>query len=553
MIASFVEDLLLLLVGVVPRTQAELVRISVLAAASAGLLFTEYRLSVANLVASISAMLFAGVARALWKMSIRYRPGEVSYIMDQPGRFVSIQALVGLIWVLAFWTGDRIFTFDHGNISLLAVNAVASSLSLTLGRSILFPMDDASAQVLGVPVQYLPDRPVVLVVTGIVGCFSALLVRRSYTNVFQLCCFLIAVLCIGGKGTVDTASGQSQAPSITYERVNISPEPAADDSDATSLPEEIGSTRVPAFVSSLAGDRPRRYLLGISVALLWMAYGILNFTERRERHDPTLLDRNYVSEVPVEVVLSMYKEPVEEVSKLISNLRSMPTLSDAHFTIYIKNSEADNENIRQKVGADGVVTLPNIGREGETYLNHILNRWDSLARQTIFLQADIHNPREFYPHIKNYYSRLRTGFLSLGWSGTVCNCRDCGDKFFWQDNAGLVPRTYNGIYNSTDCDKVLLSSKGQFIVSAARIRGIDKEIYHDLWQAFVDDKSWAHQPEYLQGRPDSMSAADFGYTLERMWSLLFRCSNMDVAWKCPSLLSGWRIGGDIGDCQCFDD
>lgn len=114
----------------------------------------------------------------------------------------------------------------------------------------------------------------------------------------------------------------------------------------------------------------------------------------------------------------MYNEPVDEVAKLIRHLRGFPALSDAPVTIYIKDSEADINHIKQQTGANQIALLPNIGREGETYLNHILSRWDSLARQTIFLQAGIHSPREFFAHINNYYSR-QTGFLNLGWSGTV--------------------------------------------------------------------------------------------------------------------------------------
>ena len=90
------------------------------------------------------------------------------------------------------------------------------------------------------------------------------------------------------------------------------------------------------------------------------------------------------------------------------------------------------------------------------------------------------------------------------------------------------------------------------MVSAARIRGIDKSIYQDLWNAFADEKSWAHQDEFVRGRKDSMSAPLVGYTMERIWNLLFQCSDMDIAWKCPTLLSQWRIGGDVSDCQCFD-
>lgn len=125
---------------------------------------------------------------------------------------------------------------------------------------------------------------------------------------------------------------------------------------------------------------------------------------------------------------------------------------------------------------------------------------------------------------------------------------------FWRDKTHIFQQVYNQVHNNSGaCESVLLSYKGQFIVSAARIRGISKDIYHDLWQAFTDDKSWAHQPTYLQGRPDSLSTPDFEYTMERMWNLLFQCSDIDVAWRCPSLVSQWRIGGNIGDCQCFDE
>ncbi|KAF2827241.1 hypothetical protein CC86DRAFT_290470, partial [Ophiobolus disseminans] len=263
------------------------------------------------------------------------------------------------------------------------------------------------------------------------------------------------------------------------------------------------------------------------------------------------LDRRYRPITPLEVVISMYKEPVENVRHLISGIKTAPVTSDPYVTIYIKDHEANTEEVQLRTGADKVIMRPNVGREGETYLNHINDRWDSLATHTIFLQADIHNPREFYTRLQSYFDPTQTGFLSLGWSD-VCSCEECSDRFSWSDNAGLFPFYHTKIYNSTECNDALLSYKGQFVVSAARIRGISKMIYKDLWHDFVDENSWAHKPEFLRGRPDSMSAPDFGYTMERMWSLLFQCSDMNIAWRCPTLLSGWRLGGDIEDCQCFD-
>lgn len=522
---------------------------SLLMLAGVTLLYTEYRLTVPGLVASIPAMLFAGVSRALWKHVCKKYPDVISEDMNQMGLHVVTGALVGGAWAVVFGLDDQRFAaLDFGNAPLLVLNAFASAFAMLLGKSIVLPMNSE--------VYRIWDASTLIIMTGIVGCHSTLLLRRSYTNIFQICCFLLAMMCASIPAFDRRGNTQlhgSHVGSDRYELIDSRLALSGEEGDTVDSFEDAHYPEIPATGHNSRDNKSRKYLLGISIVLLWLTYGGLNFTERQGRRLPVLLDQEYVPQSPVEIVLSMYKEPIDEVDKLIGNLKSMPGLSDARVTIYIKDGEANSTLVSQQTGADHATTLPNIGREGETFLNHIINRWDTLARQTVFLQAGIHNPREFFTHISNYYSRSQTGFLNLGWSGAVCNCEDCGDRFSWDDNVHLFPRIYNRIYNSTTCDNVLLSYKGQFIVSAARIRGIDKDIYYDLWKAFVDKEGWAHQAEFLQGRPDSMSAPDFGYTMERIWNLLFQCSTSDVAWKCPSLVSKWRIGGDISDCQCFDE
>lgn len=50
-----------------------------------------------------------------------------------------------------------------------------------------------------------------------------------------------------------------------------------------------------------------------------------------------------------------------------------------------------------------------------------------------------------------------------------------------------------------------------------------------------------------------MSGPDLGYTLKRLWDILLQCSDLDVAWRCPSLLSGkrweevWRTASALMD------
>ncbi|KAL6712038.1 hypothetical protein ACN47E_003081 [Coniothyrium glycines] len=560
MVALFAERFLLYITHATPHTHAELLRISLLALVGAALLFVEYRLTVPNLAMSIVAMLLAGVARCLLKLVNIYSPDRVEENRDRTSLRVVAGALIGVAWMIVFETGHQKFGLDIGSIPLLTLNAMASAGAMFLGKSLLLPLHSEVAETLvptiDAPEDRIWDALTLTLLTGITGCYTSVLLDRSYTNMFQFCCFLLTVAYMGSNAYTskfDVASKKAWIVTHKYELVSSPTLSPPEEDDTFSITEEEHYRKVPASMFSSPKNKLHRYVLGAGIALLWAAYGALNFTERQECGTPDiLLDREYLPQMPLEIVLSMYKEPIDDVGRLVRRLRSTPTLSDAIVTIYIKDDDADSNHIKMQTGADDVIPLPNVGREGETFLNHILTRWNNLARQTIFLQAGIHNPREFHTHLSNYFDRARTGFLGLGWPGRICDCEDCGDRFGWQDNIGFIPQLYNQMYNATSCENVLLSYKGQFIVSAARIRGIRRHVYHDLWRAFVDEDSWAHQPDFLQGRPDSMSAPDFGYSMERVWNLLFQCSSVEVGWKCPTLISEWRLGGDISDCQCFD-
>lgn len=510
----------------------------VLLLASVGLLLTEYRITVPGLVMGILAMVFAGVARGLWKTAIMHQPDVLSNNVNQASLHVIAGALVGALLAIIFGLNGHIFAIGAGNGLLLSVNAVSTAMAMKLGKSMVLPVDDevasTSLHTIDAPVYHIFDALTVAVFAGIAGCYSTLLTRRSYTNIYQFCCFWLATTCIGSWAWSRVPPARLHNTRFAY--------------------NSYGRIRSSSVSLSLPTKSLSKYLLGISIASLWIAYGVLNFTERPEPRMPVALDRNYVPQIPMEIVISMYKEPLDGIATLLRNLKRIPALSDAQITVYIKDSSASPSHIQSQLGVNQVFPLPNIGREGETYLNHILRRWDTLAQQTLFLQAEIHNPREFYTRITNYFLRSRTGFLDLAWVGTLCNCHSCSDRLFWSDEIQFVPQTYAKIYGAnTQCDHVLLSYKGQFAVSAARIRGVDKSLYENMWTALVDEKSWAHQESFLRGRPDEMSAPDFGYTVERMWSLIFQCSRADAAWRCASMVSRWRVGGDVGDCQCFDE
>jgi hypothetical protein len=249
----------------------------------------------------------------------------------------------------------------------------------------------------------------------------------------------------------------------------------------------------------------------------------------------------------------MYDEDFGNVARMLSAIKATSHISklSQRVIIYTKHSNADDALLKFITGADVVEKLENRGREGGTFLHHILHRWDDLAEQTLFIQAHVHNMREFIPRLNNYL-RPTTGMLSLGFAGVLCDCDGCSDRWGWSDDYGLVSTMYQQIYNRT-CSHALLAYKGQFVASARRIRGIPHHLYKKLYDGIISlEDGWAHDKTIVKGRPDSPSAPFLGYTVERLWSILMQCSEPRIAVKCPSLLSRWRTGGNVEDCQCLD-
>ncbi|KAF2400966.1 hypothetical protein EJ06DRAFT_509957 [Trichodelitschia bisporula] len=292
------------------------------------------------------------------------------------------------------------------------------------------------------------------------------------------------------------------------------------------------------------------------LSLLALGPGVGFLSQNLLRPPPTpgptaRLDTAYMPQAAMDIVISTYAEALPTLSSLIHTLRTHPsTPPSARVYIYTKSPTSNLTALRLSTNAT-VTRLPNIGREGETYLTHILTHWDDLARHVLFLQASVHNPREAWPRLARYFTS-QTGMLSLGPTGTTCPCGHCGDRWGWTDS-GVIPATWAAVYgNTTTCGTVGLTYKGQFIASAKRIRGVGRGVYEALRMGLVDMGGEMHGPRYVRGREDRADAPYFGFAVERVWGLVLQCAGGEAGMRCPSLLAGWRRGGESGDCGCFD-
>ena len=142
-----------------------------------------------------------------------------------------------------------------------------------------------------------------------------------------------------------------------------------------------------------------------------------------------------------DVVLSYYTENVTIVARFIEYLRNISTLKKAKLRIivYNKNSKIDNTYLKTVLNADIVQPLPNVGREGGTYIHHIVENYDRLANYTIFSQAGVHGMSErglaeWFVHRLEKQFNTTVGYMPLV-DKSAFTVFDCGERL--HDN---VPR-----------------------------------------------------------------------------------------------------------------
>jgi hypothetical protein len=272
---------------------------------------------------------------------------------------------------------------------------------------------------------------------------------------------------------------------------------------------------------------------------------------------PTAEQRLRSEKPTLDIVVSHYDEDLNQTAEVINDLRACPKFRhlDIEVHIYTKNQDADMDLIGQTVNTSFVTLLPNLGREGGTFIDHIILNWDRLARHTMFIQASMHEFEHAKEHIRDYFG-INTGVLSLGFYES-CDCVDCTDPWDATRKFPRLEELYSAL-NGQFCPKsVILTYLGQFIASATRIRSRSLKTYEYLKKVLeADSTHFIHADPRQDFFQDDVTNPYFGHTLERAWMILFGCSEARLVEKCGSW-GGLRnprkpFAADDG-CQCLDD
>jgi len=202
----------------------------------------------------------------------------------------------------------------------------------------------------------------------------------------------------------------------------------------------------------------------------------------------------------LEVVVARYDESVAWTKNLPAGVRA---------TIYDKGPPPV---------AEGHLPLPNIGREAHSYLQHIVQRYDSLAPLTFFCQG------KPFDHAPDLHRRVRaaatvgpeegTGFCWLGFMADTDDAR--GRRLFvpWSKNRDgrelPVGEFYQDLFGEPAPEEFRFRPGGQFAARDSRIRFRSLDFYRRALALSIERRDAAH-------------------CFERIWDAVFGVVGVDPA------------------------
>jgi hypothetical protein len=390
--------------------------------------------------------------------------------------------------------------------------------------------------------------------------------ERNLTDFIQIATFTILYIVIVGPKSI--VLYLPRLKNLTRRTLRIPQQQIVAEAWQTPLSLFIATTFFAALVS-----------LPVSYGLDTFAYNqdVKTWLDPMNPH----LDINYhpPKEGLFEIVIAHSRgDPTDSISKLIAEFNNLPVMEQLQpqVKIYTKDNSLNSTNFANLSGSfKGQLSaqmLDNSGGVTATYLHHILDSWEYVSPQTLFLstssplRSSLAGSRfrdYFMPAVPVDGASPRspsTGFLNLG-DQQVCHCDTCFDNTGWSDTFHLVHSMWGAARpGSQPCASVLLTYGNSFVASADRIRGVGRDVYQVLYEALTNedlDHAWAHDERRLPKRgimitekEDTIENPYLGLTIERLWGVLMQCSTPEIAWSCPNVFRGWRRGGKVTDCGC---
>ncbi|TGO44562.1 hypothetical protein BOTNAR_0795g00010 [Botryotinia narcissicola] len=353
------------------------------------ILYNEYRLTIPGIICGLGAFTMTGLSRAFFVMASHKMNDHGDQISSSYHIYILMTTTFGLLvsGFLAYAQERNILEFysEPGTLALFSISSVTVVAAGLSGTSMLAytPTSFSAGKYLDARTPFAISNVVISGLSGILVLIISLAFGPiSVVSWIQFTSYFLAIYCLIGYSKIDifldNILGYIQRR-LHCQLFNTAPSPTP--------------KRIPFFVLKISFT---------TVAIVALYALSLSQLFRLQPGPISSIDSLYT---PVsssfDIVISAYKETPESIARILKAIKSTPYLSsrNTRVLIYTKDPTVSLSMLKNSTGAEIVERLPNLGREGGTYLSHIVTHWNDLAAQTMFIQAHAHNIRELIPRI----------------------------------------------------------------------------------------------------------------------------------------------------------
>jgi hypothetical protein len=211
----------------------------------------------------------------------------------------------------------------------------------------------------------------------------------------------------------------------------------------------------------------------------------------------------------IEFVISRYNEDLNWINENFFSNNDIPII------VYNKGIN-DNINIKKEYK---IINLENVGRESHTYLYHIINNYDNLADNTIFL------PGSSDMTIKNHRARIILKETMKHNKTIILGQRyyDIKNAFYDYLLDDYTSSHQNNLINSSKLEKSEIRPFGKWYEHYFG----DKKTQYITWSGILSiskENILFHPKEYYENlikQLESSSNPEVGHYFERAWAIIF--------------------------------
>ena len=261
------------------------------------------------------------------------------------------------------------------------------------------------------------------------------------------------------------------------------------------------------------------------------------------------------------IVVAMYREDPESVMRYLEEVTGLPAVARRRplLFIYVKGGAEVAAHVSQLISAHEIVQLPNIGREQETYLHHVVKHYNSLPAHILFTQAERNPGYSVIPRLHTYFSD-RTGALGLGGVST-CTCDGHSELWPGDGNASdaliRIREVYALAQQQLCPHEFACFHHGFFVASRARLQQQPRRVYIYLCNLFKISEEHSLRINEKNYRTMEVGKyegwATHGHVMERSWNALLHCTSIHVSKSCDLPCEPEKEDClALERCQCLD-